>query len=63
MTYEYVCKYCDERNVWDNQIFPDSNYCKICHRNQSNPDEVNWKESNLTLTYHDTSFGRRFKSK
>ena len=56
MTYEYVCKYCDERNVWDNQIFPDSKFCKICHRNQSNPDEVNWKESNLKLFLRDGRF-------
>ena len=49
MTFEFLCKYCEERNVWDNQIFPDSNYCKICHKNQNDESDVNWKESDLKL--------------
>ena len=64
MTYEFVCKYCGFENIFQTQCFPDCNFCQKdgCNKNQKTG-EVNKAESKLTLTYHDTSFGRRFKSK
>ena len=62
MTFEFICKYCGEKSVWDNPTYPDSFFCKWCYRHQEK-DEVNKAESNLTLTYYDTDSGRRFRSR
>ena len=58
----FDCKYCDfSGDVAD--CFPDQFYCPTCKRNQNDEDDLNWKESDLTLTYYDTDSGRRFRSR
>lgn len=60
MSFEFVCKYCDQRNVWDNPTYPDSFYCKDCGKHQEK-DEVNKADSTATLRLNWSDSGRRFR--
>jgi len=55
---EYLCVFCEARNVHDTVVMPDYLHCKICRKHQQTG-ELNWAESTATLTLKNDTFLRR----